>query len=137
MENSKKATIIIVIIIGCVIIGIPILAYSMKFEIDERAVWFSNDGVPHCPYCYRIVKPFQGYCIDCNRSFRWMDRHTVCWACGGRKVCRYCLGAKYLQFDIPCPDCKGTGWCPYCLTGDMEGFQIHGLSNIRHEFQRK
>jgi hypothetical protein len=137
MENSKKATIIIVIIVGCVIVGIPILAYSMKFEVDEGAVWFSNEGVPHCPYCYRIVKPFLGYCSDCGRSFRWMDRHTVCWACDGAKLCRYCLGAKYLKYDIPCPDCGETGFCPYCLTGDMAGFKIYGLSNIRHEFQRK
>lgn len=137
MENSKKAAVIIVIIVGCVIAGVPILAYSMKFEVDEGAVWFSRDGVPHCPYCLRIVKPFSGYCPDCKRSFRWMDREVVCWACGGRKLCQYCLGAGTWKYDMTCFNCDGKGSCPYCLTGNMEGFNIYGLSNIRHEFQRK
>jgi hypothetical protein len=137
MENSKKAVAIIVIIVGCAIVGIPILAYSMKFEVDEEAVVFSRDGVPHCPYCYKIVKPFEGYCSDCRRSFRWMDGHAVCWACDGRKLCKYCLGAKYWKYDTECFNCGATGSCPYCLDGDMAGFNIFGLSNIRHEFQRK
>jgi hypothetical protein len=137
MENSRKATVIIVIVVGCLIAGIPILAYSMKFEVDEDAVWFSRDGVPHCPYCFRIVKPFVGYCSDCGRSFRWMDRQVVCWACGGRKLCDYCLGAQVWKYDLPCFNCGGKGFCPFCLDGDMAGFNVYGLSNIRHDFQRK
>ncbi|MFH1423284.1 MAG: hypothetical protein ABIH42_11310 [Planctomycetota bacterium] len=137
MEDDRKSVIIIVSAVFLIIIIVPIIAYAMRFEVDEEAVWFSDDGIPHCPYCFRIVEPYGGYCSDCERSFRWVDRHVKCWSCGGQKICNYCNGSGFWRYQTECFNCKGKGICPVCLDGEMEGFSIYGNSNIRHEVQVK
>ena len=144
IEQSKKATIIILIVVFATIIGIPVLAYNMKFEVDEGSVWFSREGNPHCPYCFRIVsydEPHVGYCSRCERSFRWMDKQVVCWHCGGQKLCQVCKGTRsyprwYLKGDEECYNCMGTGKCPFCLEGKLEGYNIFGNASVRHPAQR-
>ena len=142
MEHSKKAVIIIVILIFATIISIPVVAYNMKFEVDEKAVEFSVEGIPHCPYCFKIVEPFTGYCLSCERHFRWIDRQVACWQCAGQKTCQVCKGSKYYPFyylpgQEQCYNCRATGECPFCLTGDLAGYNIFGWSSIRHPEQRK
>jgi hypothetical protein len=159
IEHSKKATIIIVIVVFAVIIAIPILMHEMKFEVDEDSVWFSVEGIPHCPYCFKIVsyvEPDTGYCSRCERSFRWMDKQVVCWHCGGQKVCQTCKGTRmypywYVKGDSDCYDCMGRGSCRFCLPHsatdyvegnirltadrDLGGYNIYGTSCIRHPSQ--
>lgn len=159
IEYSTKATVIIVIVVFAVIISIPILMYNMKFEVDEKSVWFSREGIPHCPYCFRIVEPHTGYCLRCENHFRWMDKHVVCWHCGGQKNCPVCKGSGYYpNWYVPgeeqCYNCFGKGICQHCLPEseqslydkegrplklgrDFGGFNIFGGSSIRHPFQRK
>ena len=159
IEYSKKATIIVVIIVFGVIIGIPILMYEMKFEVDEESVWFSREGVPHCPYCFKIVEHYTGFCQRCNRYFRWMDKQVVCWHCGGQKECPVCRGSGYYpNWYVPgeeqCYNCQGSGICQFCLPESERGFHttegvpiklgkgqggfnIYGCSSIRHPAQRK
>lgn len=159
IEHSTKATIIIIIVVFAVIICIPILMYKMKFEVDERSVHFSVEGIPHCPYCFRIVEPYTGYCQRCGNHFRWMDKQVICWHCGGQKTCPVCKGSGYypdwyVEGEEQCYDCWGKGDCPFCLPGPvtraegpegtpprlglkLEGYNVFGCSSIRHPEMRK
>jgi len=161
-EYETKFIIIVLAITAGVLIGIPILAYKLKFEVDERAVIFSVQGTPHCPYCYRIVEPHIGYCRQCQRRHRWMDGEVKCWYCYGRKLCPICNGSGnqvYTDEELPhaCYGCYGVeyiprpptasgeprppkevwrseGYCPHC---NDRGYVFWGCSNIRLEPQRR
>ena len=159
LEHSKKATIVLVIVTFAVIIGVPVLAHSMKFEADEPSVWFSREGIPHCPFCFKIVKMNEPYCRGCSNHFRWLDKQVVCWHCGGMKTCPICKGSRYFpkwhfRQDELCYDCLGTGVCQFCLpetapTFEKEkgvvyiqpskkapGYNVYGGSCVRHPEQR-
>ena len=136
-EYDKRFILISVLLTFGVMIAIPILLYEFKWEVDERGVIFSQDGVPHCPYCYRVVAPHLGYCYNCKRHFRWRNYEQVCWFCHGSGVCPLCHGKGNLVFPVEargaglsstvvcihcykdgrglgyCPECHGTGWLSY------------------------
>lgn len=160
-EYEGKFIIIILAITIGVLIGIPILAYELKFEVDERPVIFSVNGVPYCPYCYRIVEPHVGYCRQCQRRHRWVDAEVKCWYCFGRKLCDVCEGSgnvTYMHGELPlaCYGCHSVeyipqpptasgeprppkarwsseGYCPHC---NERGYVIWGASNFRIEPER-
>lgn len=134
-EYDKQFIIASVLIALGVTVAIPIFLYEFKWEVDERGVIFSVDGIPHCPYCYRVVPPHLGYCYNCKRHFRWRNYEQVCWSCRGTGECSLCEGKGYLLFSVEgeglssrqpcphctkdqrslgyCPECKGTGWLVY------------------------
>jgi len=132
-EYDKRVIIACILITAGAIIGIPILLYEFKWEVNERGVIFSQDGVPHCPYCYRVVAPHLGYCFNCKYHFRWRNYEQVCWACKGTGRCALCGGKGNLIFSVAegassvrcphcwseernlgyCPECHGTGWLSY------------------------
>jgi len=162
IEHSKKATILILVIIFAILIALPIVMYNTRFEVDEKSVWFSREGIPHCPYCFKIVEPFTGYCVNCESHFRWIDKQVVCWNCGGQKTCPVCKGSRYypnwfIKGEEQCYNCFGTGECQFCLPdsnaqpklkGDqlelrpsklerkLQGFNVYGSSVIRYPEQR-
>ncbi|MCX7702661.1 MAG: hypothetical protein N2234_00960 [Planctomycetota bacterium] len=160
-EYERKFILITLLITAGILIGIPILLYEFKFEVDERAVIFSVNGVPHCPYCYRVVEPHIGYCRQCKKRHRWVDGEVKCWYCYGRKLCPECNGTAQKIYNISerydCHGCYGVfyepqpptssgeprppkakwmsfGRCPHCSDS---GWVIWGCSNVRLEPQRK
>lgn len=142
IEHSKKATFVIAGTVLVILIVIPVLMYTQKFEVDEKSVWFSVEGIPHCPYCYTIVEPFTGFCNICKKHFRWMDKQEICWHCGGQKTCHVCRGSGYYPYgrvagQEECHNCEGTGKCPICLKHELSGYNIWGWSSVRHESQRQ
>jgi len=159
-EYERKFVLIAIVIAAAVLIAIPVLAYQFKFEVDERAVVFSINGIPHCPYCYRVVEPNVGYCRQCKHRHRWVDGETKCWYCYGRKTCPHCDGTGQQLYGLDRYDCYGCfgviyepqppspsgearppkakwqilGTCPHC---NDSGWVIWGGSVIQLEPQRR
>jgi len=151
MWEYDKFWVVLITVLALVVAGvICYLLYTFQWEVDERAVIFSADGTPHCPYCYRIVRPHQDVCPykheepeegDCGHRFRWVSRETVCWFCGGTGHCPECRGTGLIftyeykpQPVNPCKTCEegvygyaGRGKCPVC--GGL-GWIEHGNSII-------
>ena len=70
------------VVLACIFLVIVVVGIKTK-AFEDKPVVYSPEGVPHCPYCSTIVKPFTDYCFDCKKNFAWSDGLTECWDCRG------------------------------------------------------
>ncbi len=85
----------IVAVAGCILIAVVICLLFALGPGQQKTVVFSGHGVPHCPYCGQVVRPFTDFCSNCGRSFRWTNTFVKCPVCDGSGRCPECLGIGY------------------------------------------
>ncbi|MHC4661365.1 MAG: hypothetical protein ACYS8W_06720 [Planctomycetota bacterium] len=107
------------VVLAC-ILAVVVVVVIKESAFPNKPVVFSNEGIPHCPYCYVIVKPNTDYCYFCEKTFAWSDGISRCWDCWGsgerRKVewdfapTRRPGEVKREPVEGLCTTCEGDGY---------------------------
>jgi len=114
------------------IFAVVIVIVIKETTFDDTPVVFSPEGVPHCPYCYVIVKPFTDYCLHCEKNFAWTDQLSICWDCEGTAV-RPELEWKFAPKKMKWPgEIKPGTLEGLCTTCKGEGFIWHISSPVKN-----
>lgn len=140
----------IIFVMGCIGVAVILCIMIAHGPGDHEIVVFSKHGVPHCPYCLRIVMNQTDYCAVCQKSFRWTNVKVKCHHCKGSGECPTCSGISRAPYYDPNPparpvrmgDCwectsrkkgKFKGRCAVC---NGEGTLRYGLADVRFYDER-
>ncbi|TET38885.1 MAG: hypothetical protein E3J72_01815 [Planctomycetota bacterium] len=127
-----KSLVIPALVILICIFAVVIVIVIKETTYHDKPVVFSPEGVPHCPYCYIIVKPFTDYCYFCQKNFSWTDGMSVCWDCEGagarpEQERKHPGRKKKWPGEIEPISVEG-----FCLTCQGEGFIWHVSSPVKN-----